>query len=190
MAVDKHLYAANAARRTFTLTVINKGVIIVLDETTHCLIEYHEMRKTPSFSEIWNTSYSNELGCLCQGAGHGNNGKIKQRVAGTDTFFIIKYDDIPHELCKEICYTTIMCKVLPQKSEPKRTRITIDDKRILYPGNMGMPTGSLKTFKLVANSLLSRVGAKFDCFDVKEMYLSNPLNFPEYVKIELSDIPK
>ena len=38
------------------------------------------------------------------------------------------------------------------------------------------------------NSVLSRAGAKYVCFDIELFYLSTPLGRPEYVKILLSKI--
>ena len=40
------------------------------------------------------------------------------------------------------------------------------------------------------NSVLSRKGAKYECFDIENFYLSTPLGRPEYVKIQLSKIPE
>ena len=38
------------------------------------------------------------------------------------------------------------------------------------------------------NSLLSFKGAKFIIYDIRNYYLSTPLDYPEYVKIKLTDI--
>ena len=40
------------------------------------------------------------------------------------------------------------------------------------------------------NSILSRSGAKYVCFDIEKFHLSTPLGRPEYVKIQLSKIPQ
>ena len=40
------------------------------------------------------------------------------------------------------------------------------------------------------NSVLSRKGAKFITYDIRNYYLVTPLNYPEYVKIKLTDIPQ
>ena len=40
------------------------------------------------------------------------------------------------------------------------------------------------------NSVLSRAGAKYVCFDIENCYLSTPLGIPEYAKIQLSKIPQ
>ena len=64
-------------------------------------------------------------------------------------------------------YTKVVCEVRPQKEYPNCTRITIGGNRIIYPGEVATPTASLELVKLVINSVLSRHGAKFVCFDVK-----------------------
>ena len=40
------------------------------------------------------------------------------------------------------------------------------------------------------NRVLSRKGARFVCFDVKNFYLGTPLNRPDYARIHLKDIPQ
>ena len=40
------------------------------------------------------------------------------------------------------------------------------------------------------NSVLSRAGAKYVCFDIENFYLITPLDKPEYIKIQLSKIPQ
>ena len=47
---------------------------------------------------------------------------------------------------------------------------------------------SLELFKLLINNALSRKGSKLGCFNVKNFYLGNPCDRPEYVKIKLAYI--
>ena len=68
---------------------------------------------------------------------------------------------------KEICHTMVVCEVHPEKDDPDRTRITIGGSRICYPGDVGMNTASLKLFKVLLNSVLSRKGARFSTIDLK-----------------------
>ena len=134
-------------------------------------------------------SYSNEMGRLCQVIGKNTEGKGK-RVEGMDTFFVTHYHDILAKRRKEITYTSVVCKVRPQKEDPNQTQITIGGNRIFYPGNVGTPTASLELFKLLINSALSQKGERFMCFDIKNFYLGTPLNRPEYARIHLKDIPE
>jgi hypothetical protein len=61
---------------------------------------------------------------LCQGIGSGTTPTSKQ-VAGTNTFFLIDYHNIPTHKRKEICHTMVVCEVRPEKDDPDHTRITI-----------------------------------------------------------------
>jgi hypothetical protein len=47
----------------------------------------------------------------------------------------------------------------------------------------------LKLIKLILNSVLSRKGASFSAIDLKNFYLDTPMPDPEYVCVEISDIP-
>ncbi len=107
---------------------------------------------------MWDTSYANELEQLCQGIGSGATPTSK-RVAGTITFFLIDYRDIPTHKRKEICHTMVVCDVQPDKDNPDHTRITIESSRISYPGDVRTNSASLELFKLLLNSVLSRKGA-------------------------------
>eukprot|EP00804_Cyclotella_cryptica_P013681 CCRYP_016123-RA/>CCRYP_016123-RA protein AED:0.28 eAED:0.28 QI:0/0/0/1/0/0/3/0/318 len=137
----------------------------------------------------WDTSYSNELGRLCQGIGHHPVHKHKKRIDGTDTFKPIQYRDIPNQRKGDVTYTRVVCEIRPQKADPYRTRITLGGDRIRYPGDCGTKTGSLETVKLLLNSVLSTPTARFASFDISNFYLGTPLDRPEYARIKLSDIP-
>ena len=111
-------------------------------------------------------------------------------MKGTNTFKVIRYDNIPLEKRGEICHSRVVCEVLPEKDGPNRTRITVAGGNIFYPGQVATPTGSLKLTKLMINSMLLRPGARFTCFDIKNFYLNMPLEDREYVRIKLTDIPQ
>ena len=112
-----------------------------------------------------------------------------KQVAGTNTFFIIDYHDIPAHKQKEICHTMVVCEVRPDKDNPDRTHIAIGGNRICFPEDVGTNTASLKLFKLLLNSVLSRKGAHFSSIDLKNFYLDTPMPDPEYVRIKITDIP-
>ena len=103
---------------------------------------------------------------------------------------MIKFEQIQKDRINEICYTSVVCEVQPGKKDPNGARITICVKNVCYPGDVGTNTASLELFKLMINSVLSRVGAKYVCFDIEFFYLSTPLDRPEYVKIQLSIFPQ
>ncbi len=133
------------------------------------------MRQHQKYKKVWDTSYADELGRLCQGIGKSTSDPTKPRVAGTDTFRPIHYHAIPTDR---------------QHEDPNRTRITIGGDRICYPGDTGTKTGSVKLVKTLLNSVISQPGARFTCLDLKKFYLDTPLDRPENVRIKLTDIPQ
>ena len=48
--------------------------------------------------------------------------------------------------------------------------------------------GSFELVKLLLDSVLSQLGSKFACFDIKNFYLEMPLNWHKYVWIKFMDI--
>ena len=161
----------------------------VLDQETGKQLNYGQLRKHPNFQETWNKYFSNEMGRLCQGAGTVNK-FIWKRVEGKNTFYVIKFEDIPKDWLNEICYTSVVCEVRPGKKDMNRTRITICGTNVCYLGGVVTNIASLELFKLMIRSILSRSGAKYVFFDIEYFYLSTPLGRSEYVKIQLSKIPQ
>ena len=114
----------------------------VLDHDTGKQLNYGKRRKHPKFQETWNKYFSNEMGRLCQGVVTGENG-IGERVEGTDTFYVIKFEYIPKYRLNKICYTSVVCEVRPGNKDSNRTLITICGTNICYPGDVGTNTASL-----------------------------------------------
>ena len=150
-------------------------------------LNYGQMRKHPKFQETRNKYFSNKIGRLRQGVVTRIN-DIGKRVEGTNTFYVIKFEDIRKDRLNEIYYTSVVCEVRPDKKDPNQTRITICGTNVYYPGDVGTNTASLELFKLTINSILSISAAKYACFDIEFFYLSTPLDRPEYVKVQLSKI--
>jgi hypothetical protein len=59
-----------------------------------------------------------------------------------------------------------------------------------YPGDAGTPTANLLTIKLLLNSIISTSNAKFMTMDIKDFYLNTPMARYEYMRLQLSDMPK
>ena len=104
----------------------------VLNPDTGQTMEYCQLRQHPKYKQLWDNSYCNELGRLCQGIGKGSQRHKKQRISGTETFKVVKSIDIPQDGRKEVCHTKVVCEVRPHKEDPDRTRITISGNRIIY----------------------------------------------------------
>ena len=177
---------AQAAQRRYPLKFLQNLTMPVLDKTSGQSLQYRQLRKHPKFALIWNTSYANKLGRLCQGIEKGSKSPRRQRVEGTNTFKLIKFADIPQDRRHEIFHSMVVCEVKPHKEEPNRTRITVAGSQICYPGDVGTPTGSLDLVKLTINIVLSRCNARFVSFDLKNFYLQTPMDRSYYVCINRS----
>ena len=68
----------------------------------------------------------------------------------------------------DICHNSVVCEVKPKKDDPNRNYISVLGNRVRYPGDVVTPTGSLELLKLIINSTVSRPGARFLCFDIKD----------------------
>ena len=162
----------------------------IIDQETGESLEHRQLRKHPKYKQVWDTSYANELGRLCQGVGTNANDPTKKRVDRTNTFHPIHFQDIPNDRRRDVTYTRVVCKVRPQKEDPNRTRITIGGNRICYPGDTATRTGSVELVKLQVNSVISMKDARFACYDISNFYLGTPLDRPKYVQIRICDIPQ
>ena len=66
----------------------------VMDEETGEMLEFRQLRNHPKYKKIWETSYANELGRLCQGVGVKKEDPTQQLVKGTDAFRVIRFENI------------------------------------------------------------------------------------------------
>eukprot|EP00804_Cyclotella_cryptica_P001782 CCRYP_018594-RA/>CCRYP_018594-RA protein AED:0.21 eAED:0.21 QI:0/-1/0/1/-1/1/1/0/556 len=111
----------------------------VLDTDTGLSLDYKQLRTHPKLGYIWSKSYANELGRLCQGVGTDDPG-THQRVQGTDTFYVIDYDDIPSDRRSEIhLLQGRLQSPNPEKSDPDRTPLSPS------AGHLASATGDVGT---------------------------------------------
>ena len=82
-----------------------------------------------------------------------------KQVAGTNTFHLTRYSNIPHHKRKEIIYTKMVCEIWEGEDEKNRTRITVGGNLIFYPGDAGTNTALLELIKLMLNSVILPKGA-------------------------------
>ena len=97
---------------------------------------------------------------------------------------------MPSHRLKDVTYGQFVCTVRPEKAEKNRTRYVIGGDRINYPGEVATPTAEMLVAKMLFNSVVSTVGAKFMTMDISDFYLQTPLKRPEYIRMQLSDIPQ
>jgi hypothetical protein len=70
-----------------------------------------------------------------------------------------------------------------------RMRNCAGGDRLDFPGPTSTQTTSLTTIKILLNSTISTVGARFSAFDIKNFYYGTPMSRYEYMKIHISKIP-
>ena len=58
-----------------------------------------------------------------------------------------------------------------------------------YLGDCVTSTVDLLTVKLLLNSVVSTLNAKFMTIDIKDFYLNTPMPGYEYMRLKLSDLP-
>ena len=112
---------------------------------------------------------------------------LKIGIQGTDTMKFIQKHEVPYN--KKVTYALFVFDYIPQKSEKERTIITVGGDRLDYQGEVSTKTAGLTTIKLLLNSVISSIWAKFMTTDVKNFYLNTPMEEPEYMKIPFRLIP-
>ena len=168
---------------------LTEWALSFLDPSTGQYLKHRQLRRHPKLGPIWNTSYSNELGRLCQGVVKGPT-STGQCTKSTYTFRVTPFKNIPRDRSKGITFTKVVCKFRPEKEDPYRTLITTMGNRVVYAGDSGTKTASLDLCKIMMNIVISREGAKFITYDIRNCYLLTPLDYPKYVKINLTNIPQ
>ncbi len=61
--------------------------------------------------------------------------------------------------------------------------------RINYPGNVATPTAQMLVAKMLFNSIISTIGARFMTMNISNFYLMTLLHQPEFIQMKLSNIP-
>eukprot|EP00804_Cyclotella_cryptica_P008215 CCRYP_015150-RB/>CCRYP_015150-RB protein AED:0.19 eAED:0.17 QI:0/0/0/1/0/0/2/0/720 len=172
-----HLSARHTMQRRFP----SNSLAAVLNDDTGELMEYRHLIANPKYRDAWTSAYGKELGRLAQG--------LPGTVAGTNTIVFISKADIPSDRWRDVTYGRIVANFCPEKDDPHRIRLTVGGNRINFPGDCGTPTANMLTTKVLLNSVVSTVGARFMTIDIKDFYLNTPMARPEFMRLKLSDMP-
>eukprot|EP00804_Cyclotella_cryptica_P001905 CCRYP_007349-RA/>CCRYP_007349-RA protein AED:0.39 eAED:0.41 QI:0/0/0/1/0/0/2/0/360 len=144
-------------------------------------MEYRHLIANPKYRDTWQNAYGKELGRLVQG--------LPSIVKGTNTIAFIQRTHVPQDRWKDVTYGRIVANFRPEKDDPYRIRLTVGGNRINLPGDCGMPTADMIMVKILLNSVISTVNARFMAIDIKDFYLNTPMERPEYMRLKLADIP-
>ncbi len=137
----------------------------------------------PATAEVWMTAFGKDFG----GTSQGDN-KMSQK--GTNAMFVMLPSNVPNiPKDRVITYARVVVDHCPQKADPNRIRITAGGNLINYPGKLTIQTTDITTAKLLWNSVLSTPRAKYMTLDIKNIYLSAPLNQFEYMHIPFAFPP-
>jgi hypothetical protein len=89
-----------------------------------------------------------------------------------------------------VTYGSFVVDIKDHKEEKECTRLTVGGDQIEYPGDKSTRTAGSTIAKILINSVISTLGAKFLVIDIKEFYLNTPLGLFEYMVINLSSLPQ
>jgi hypothetical protein len=89
-----------------------------------------------------------------------------------------------------VTYGSFVVDIKDHKEEKKRTILTIGGDQIEYLGDKSTQTAGLTTTKILINSVISTLGAKFLVIVINIFYLNTPLGRFEYMVINLSSLPQ
>jgi hypothetical protein len=110
------------------------------------------------------------------------------RLYNTNTIRFIQRSNIPKG--RKVTNGSFVVDTKDHKEEKERTILTIGGDKIEYPGDKSTRTAGLTTAKILINSVISTLGAKFLVIDIKNFYLNTPLGRFEYMVINLSSLPQ
>jgi hypothetical protein len=94
------------------------------------------------------------------------------RLYNTNTIRFIERSNIPKG--RKVTYGSFVVDIKDHKEEKERTRFTVGGDQIEYPGDKSTCTAGLTTAKILINSVISTMGAKFLVIDIKKFYLNTP----------------
>ena len=77
----------------------------VLDLASGKRLKHKQLRKHPVYGVVWDKSFGNELGRLCQGIEVHPQDPTHKQVKGTNALKPIKFDNIPINRRSDIAYT-------------------------------------------------------------------------------------
>jgi hypothetical protein len=142
------------------------------------------LMKDPTTAETWQTAFGKDFGGMAQ-----DNNKTGQQ--GTHSIFAMTHEEISRIPNGEtITYARVVVDFRPQKMGPHCICITAQGNLIKYPGKLMSRTANLTTSKLMWNSVLSTKDVRYVCLDIKNSYLSAPLDRYKYMKMPLALFPK
>jgi hypothetical protein len=176
-----HCFSISTNQEPKNSTKLNgNNQVIILPEMANAVI-CHETGKSLKHQELitklrykikWMRSTANKI----------------NRLYNTNTIRFIRRSNIPKG--RKVTYGSFVVDIKEHKEEKERTILTVGGDQIEYPGDKSTRTAGLTTAKILINSIISTLGAKFLVIDIKNFYLNTPLGRFKYMVINLSPIPQ
>jgi hypothetical protein len=110
------------------------------------------------------------------------------KLYNTNTIRFIRRLNMPKG--RKVTCGSFVVDIKDHKEEKERARLTVGGDQIEYPGDKSTRTAGLTTAKILINSVISTLGAKFLVIDITNFYLKTPLRRLEYMVINLSSLPQ
>jgi hypothetical protein len=95
------------------------------------------------------------------------------RLYNTNTIRFIRRSDIPKG--RKVTYGSFVVDIKDHKDEKLRTRLTVGGDQIEYSGDKSTRTVGLTTARILINSVISTLGAKFLVDGINIFYLNTLL---------------
>jgi hypothetical protein len=154
--------------------------VIILPEMANAVIcpetgkplKHQELIKKLRYKIKWMRSTANEI----------------NRLYNSNTIRFIRRSNIPKG--QKVTYGSFVVDIKDHKKEKERTRLTVGGDQIEYPGDKSTRTAGLTTAKILINSVISTLGAKFLVIDITNFYLNTPLGKFEYMVINRRSLRK
>jgi hypothetical protein len=127
-------------------------------------MEYRGLISDEETFPIWDRAAANKVGHLVQG--------VSGRIEGSNIIYFIPRSAVPSN--KTVTYGRFVVYIRPNKEEFHRVRLTVDGNLKKYDGDISTRSSDLTTSKCLWNSVISTVGAKYMCLDVRKSTLSHP----------------
>jgi hypothetical protein len=158
-----HCFSISTNPEPKNSTILSRtNKVIILPEMANAVV-CPETGKSLKHQELITNLRSNEI----------------NRLYNTNTIRFIRRSNIPKG--QKVTYGSFVVDIKDHKEEKERTRLTIGGDQIEYPGDKSTRTAGLTTAKILINSVISTLGAKFLFIDITIFYLHTPLGRFEYM---------
>jgi hypothetical protein len=147
--------SSHKPKQKSTLSISSNEVIIMPDMANAVIcpdtgksLKHNKLITKMKYKIKWMCSTANEI----------------TRLYKTNMIRFIQRSNIPKG--RKVTYGSFVVDIKDHKEEKERTRLTVGGDQIEYPGDKSTRTTGLTTAKILINSVISTLGAKFLVIDI------------------------